>query len=61
MSQFLGARVQVNFDINVDLLDSLAQDYWDWQLPLYLRYGFPMDFKGTHSDLSSTMESHASA
>ena len=44
---FLGARVQLNFDINLDLVDELAKDYWDWQLPLYLRYGFPMDFKGT--------------
>ena len=58
---FLGARVQVNFDINLDLLDSLAQDYWDWQLPLFLRYGFPMDFKGSHGDLISATESHASA
>ena len=28
---------------------------------LYLRYGFPMDFKGNHGDLSSTTESHSSA
>ena len=44
---FLGARVQVNFDMNLDLVDLLAKDYWDCQLPLYLRFGFPMDFKGT--------------
>ena len=58
---FLGAHIQVNFDMNLDLIDSLAQDYWDWQLPLYLRYGFPMDFKGDHGDLVSTTESHDSA
>ena len=58
---FLGARVQVNFDMNLDLVDLLAKDYWGWQLPLYLRYGFPMDFKGKLEDLTSTMHSHASA
>ena len=58
---FLGARVQVNFDMNLDLVDELAKDYWDWQLPLYLRYGFPMDFKGTYGDLTSTVHSHSSA
>ena len=50
-SNFLGARVQVNFDINLDLVDELAASYWDWQLPLFLRYGFPMDFRGSHLDL----------
>ena len=58
---FLGTRVQVNFDMNLDLVDLLAKDYWDWQLPLYLRYGFPLDFKGTFGDLTSTIDSHSSA
>ena len=48
---FVGARVQVNHTINLDLVDELAKHYWDWQLPLLLRYGFPMDFKGSMSDL----------
>ena len=43
---FMGARVQVNFDMNVDLIDKLAASYWDWLLPLFLRFGFPMDFRG---------------
>ena len=51
----------MNFDTNLDLVDLLAKDYWDWQLPLYLRYGFPMDFKGTSGDLTSTIHSHAFA
>ena len=45
---FLGARVQVNFDINLDLVDELAASYWDWQLPLFLRYGYPMYFRESH-------------
>ena len=50
---FLGARVQVNHTMNLELLDVLAKDYWDWQLPLLLRYGFPMDFKGNSTDLEN--------
>ena len=46
--------------INI-IVDSLAEDYWDCQLPLYLCYGFPMDFKGSHGDLISATESQASA
>ena len=38
---FLGARVQVNYTMNLDLIDKLAEGYWDWHLPLFLRYGFP--------------------
>ena len=58
---FLGARVQVNHTMNLELLDVLAKDYWDWQLPLLLRYGFPMDFKGNSTDLENATVSHSSA
>ena len=58
---FLGARVQVNHTMNLELLDVLAEGYWDWQLPLLLRCGFPMDFKGNAADLKNAMASHASA
>ena len=58
---FWGARVQVNHTMNLELLDVLAKDYWDWQLPLLLRYGFPMDFKGNSTDLENATVSHSSA
>ena len=58
---FLGARVQVNYTMNLGLIDKLAGDCWDWQLPLFLRYVFPIDFKGTHGDLGSATDSHPSA
>ena len=58
---FIGARVQVNHTMNLDLIDELAAQYWDWQLPLLLRYGFPMDFKGKLSDLKNATSSHNSA
>ena len=58
---FVGARVQVNHSINFELLEHLAKDYWDWQLPLFLKFGFPMDFKGEISNLKNATSSHASA
>ena len=58
---FLGARVQVNFCMNLDLIDRLAASYWDWQLPLFLRFGFPMDFRGNYWDLRNDGSCHASA
>ena len=58
---FLGARVQVNLDMNIDLIDKLAVSYWDWQLPLFLRFGFPMDFRGSQGDLRNDGSCHASA
>ena len=58
---FLGARVQVNFDMNLDLIDQLCVGYWDWQLPLFLRFGFPMDFRGEYDILRNESFSHASA
>ena len=57
-SAYLGAHVQVNYDMNLDHIDKLAEGYWDWH---FLRYSFPMDFKGTHGDLSSVTDSHPSA
>ena len=38
LPNFLGARIQVNFNFNHDLYDTLLQGYWDWQM--FLRYGF---------------------
>ena len=54
LPNFLGARIQVNFGLNLDLLDLLLKDCWDWQMPLFLRYGFPMNFEGDHNALCST-------
>ena len=50
---FIGARIQVNYDINFELLEHLTQDYWDWQLPLFLRVIL--------SNLENARSSHACA
>ena len=58
---FLRARLQVNYDINLDLIVPLAEGYWDWQLPLFLCYGFPMNLKGHYEDIISATENLSSA
>ena len=59
---FLQARIQIPSTINLDLLDKLCGDYWDWQLPLFLRFGFPLDFpQEARSKLISSNVNHASA
>ena len=59
---FLKARVQPPSNINFEKLDDICRDYWDWQLPLFLRYGFPLDFPDlARKSLVSTDVSHASA
>ena len=59
---FLGLRIQLPTRINLDKFDRLANGYWDWQLPILLRFGFPLDFPGdARSQLISSEENHASA
>ena len=45
--------------MNLDLIDQLASSHWDWQLPLFLRFSFPMDFRGNHLDLRNDGSCHA--
>ena len=51
----------MNFDLNLDLLDLLRKDYWDWKWPLFLRYSFPINFEGDHNALSNDRFTHPSA
>ena len=59
---FQEARIQVPSDINFELLEKVCIGYWDWQLPLLLKFGFPLDFPDkARGSLVSTEENHASA
>ena len=59
---FLEARIQIPSSINLELLDKVCEGYWDWQLPLLLRYGFPLDFpKKALASLISSEVNHSSA
>ena len=56
------AKIQLPFDINFELLEKLAESYWDYQLPMFLKFDFPLDFpKFEEWNLKSTEESHSSA
>ena len=50
---FIGAQVEVTPQLKPDVWEHLLKEYWDTQLPLLIRYGFPLDF-----DRSSILESH---
>ena len=59
---FLQARIQIPTNITLDLLDKVCEGYWDWQLPLRLRYGFPLAFpEKALSSLISSEVNHSSA
>ena len=57
---FLGARVPVVSNLNMDSWKFHLRDYWDTQLLDLLEFGFPLDFDTT-TDLISTEENHTSA
>ena len=37
-----GLQIPVHSQINFDKWKSYLQDYWDWQLPLLIKYGVPL-------------------
>ena len=49
---FEGTKIQLPSKINFQLFEHIAQEYWDYQLPYFLKFGFPLDFPH---------ESHSSA
>ena len=57
---FLGARIPVVSNLNIDNWKFHLKDYWDKQLLDLLEFGFPLDFD-TNTVLTSTEENHASA
>ena len=57
---YLGARIQVNSQLNLDEWDKILQNYWDQQLLQLLRFGFPLDFNRNCS-LRSDNKNHSSA
>ena len=59
---FEDAKIQLPSTINFNLLEELCKDYWDYQLPLFLKYGFPLDFPvNQETKLISTEVNHSSA
>ena len=57
---FLKAQIQIKSQLKPDAWDMYLEDYWDKQLPLLIRYGFPLDFNPA-SHLHHEEINHASA
>ena len=55
-----GLQVPVHSQLNFVKWKSYLQDYWDWQLPLLIKYGFPLDYNRCHS-IQSEKINHKSA
>ena len=54
-------HIQLSDSIDFEYLFSFGQDYWDYQLFAFLKYGFPLDFDRQNTFLCPTLTSHNSA
>ena len=41
---FEGAKIQLPSKINFTLFEELCKGHWDYQLPYFIKFGFPLDF-----------------
>ena len=41
---YMGLQIPVFSKLNHDKWARYLNEYWDWQLPLLIKYGFPLDF-----------------
>ena len=57
---FKSCQIKIKSHLNPDAWDSLLQGYWDVQLSLLVRFGFPLDFN-RETPLESHLENHNSA
>ena len=44
VSNFLGSRVSVKSQLNIETWERVLCDYWDRQLLELIKFGFPLDF-----------------
>ena len=51
-------KISNKFQINFKKFDQLAQGYWDWHLPLLLRYRFPLDFPKDKREALCSSDNH---
>ena len=57
---FLGARIPIKSQLNVDEWEKMLSGYWDKQLIHLIRFGFPIDFNRTCT-LTHDGKNHSSA
>ena len=56
----MGKQMTLNSQLNPDAWDDCLQDYWDKQLPLLVRFCFPLDYN-REGVLESQEDNHSSA
>ena len=62
LHNFQQAKIQPPSNINFQLFEQLCEGYWDYQLPYFIRFSFPLDFPHEQEiKLQSTENSHNSA
>ena len=54
------SQIMVDSQLNPDAWDRFLQGYWDKQLPLMIRFGFPLDFN-REAQLVNHSDNHSSA
>ena len=57
---YMGTQIQIQSQLKPDIWQKYLNNYWDSQLVLLLRYGFPLDFDYA-SPLKSVHQNHSSA
>ena len=57
---YLQNQINLKSQLNPDVRDQYLHDYWDKQLPLLIRFGFPLDYN-REGTLISQQTNHASA
>ena len=59
---FEEARILLPSKINFKLFEELTEGFWDWQLPYFIKYGFPLDFPySKEHQLEHDTDNHTSA
>ena len=54
------ARILLESQLNSEMWEDHLQDYWDWQLVQYIKFGFPLDV-ALHAELVCDFSNHKSA
>ena len=54
------ARILLESQLNSIMWEEYLQDYWDWQLVQYIKFGFPLDV-APHAELFCDFSNHKSA
>ena len=57
---FRGLQLQVASKLNSSKFAEYLTDYWDWQLPMFIKFGFPLDVKN-ENEITSDQINHKSA